>query len=104
MSRTASLGRIAGLGGGVMGEAIVAAVLRAGVDVEDVAVSEPSAVRANELASRHGVRAADGNVRVVAGADVVVIALKPKDVGAVLAEISGALRPGSLVVSVAASR
>src|SRR5690606_25636876 len=97
-----ALGRVGLLGGGVMGEAILAAVLRAGVDVEDVAVSEPSAVRANELAERYGVRAADGNARVAGASDVVVIALKPHDVAGVLAEIAPSLRPGTLVVSVAA--
>lgn len=97
-----ALGRVGLLGGGVMGEAILAAVLRAGVDVEDVAVSEPSAVRASELAERYGVRAADGNARVAGASDVVVIALKPHDVAGVLAEIAPSLRPGTLVVSVAA--
>ncbi|QTE29171.1 pyrroline-5-carboxylate reductase [Pengzhenrongella sicca] len=90
------------LGGGVMGEALLAGVLASGWAVDDVAVTEPFAVRANELSSRYGVRAADGNAKASRRADVVVIAVKPKDVGAVLAEISGALRPGTLVVSIAA--
>jgi len=96
------LGRVAVLGGGVMGEAIVSAVLRAGVDVDDVAVSERYAARATELSARYGVRAADGNAKVAARADVVVVALKPQDVAGVLAEIAPALRPGTLVVSIAA--
>lgn len=102
LDRPAPLGRVGILGGGVMGEAILTAVLRAGVEVDDVAVSEPSAARATELATRHGVRAADGNASVASSADVVVVALKPKDVGGVLTEISARLRPGTLVVSVAA--
>ena len=96
------LGRVALLGGGVMGEAILAAALRAGVDVEDLAVSEPSARRATELAERYGVRAADGNAKVASRADLVVVALKPKDVAGVLEEVGPALRPGTVVVSVAA--
>lgn len=96
------LGQVAVLGGGVMGEAIVAAVLSAGVDLDDVAVSEPSAARATELAQRYGVRAADGNAKLARRADVVVLAVKPADMAAVLAEIAPALRPGTLVVSVAA--
>ncbi|MCL3863086.1 pyrroline-5-carboxylate reductase [Actinotalea sp. K2] len=85
-----------------MGEAIIAAVLAAGVDVDDLDVSEPSAARATEISGRYGVRAADGNATVVRRADVVVVALKPKDVAGVLAEISPRLREGTLVVSVAA--
>lgn len=99
---TPALGRVAVLGGGVMGEALVAAALRAGVPVDDLAVSERYAARATELAERYGVRAADGVVKVSSRADVVVIALKPGDVGGVLDQIAGALRPGTLVVSVAA--
>lgn len=98
----APAGRVGLLGGGVMGEAILAAVLRSGVDVDDVSVSEPFAVRANELAERYGVRAADGNAKVVGSSDVVVVALKPNDVAGVLAEIAPTLRPGTLVVTVAA--
>ncbi|WP_024286837.1 pyrroline-5-carboxylate reductase [Cellulomonas sp. KRMCY2] len=102
MTGPATYGRVAVLGGGVMGEAIVAAVLRAGVAIDDLAVSERFATRANELGERYGVRAADGNAKVAASADVVVIALKPNDVAGALAEISPALRPGAIVVSVAA--
>lgn len=94
--------RVAVLGGGVMGEAVVSAVLRAGVDVDDVAVSEPSAARATALAERYGVRAADGAAKVTRSADVVVVALKPKDVAGVLEQVGPALREGAVVVSVAA--
>ncbi|WP_182112139.1 pyrroline-5-carboxylate reductase [Actinotalea sp. JY-7876] len=96
------LGRVAVLGGGVMGEAIVGAVLRAGVDVEDVAVSERYAARATELSERYGVRAADSAGKVASRADVVVVAVKPVDVEAALAEIGPRLRAGTVVVSVAA--
>ena len=94
--------RLAVLGGGVMGETVVSAALRAGWTFDDVRVAERSAVRANELSERYGVRAMDPSPRVAAWADVVVVALKPHDVGAVLEEISGSLRPGTVVVSVAA--
>ncbi|WNB85917.1 pyrroline-5-carboxylate reductase [Cellulomonas sp. ATA003] len=94
--------RLAVLGGGVMGETVVAAALRAGWTLDDVRVAERSALRANELAERYGVRAMDPAPAVAGWADVVVVALKPGDVGGVLTEISARLRPGTLVVSVAA--
>lgn len=96
------LGRVAVLGGGVMGEAIVGAVLRAGVDVDDVAVSERYAARAMEVSERYGVRAADSAGKVASRADVVVVAVKPVDVAGALEEIRPRLREGTLVVSVAA--
>lgn len=90
------------LGAGVMGEALLAAVLRGGTHVDEVLVSEASALRATEIAAAHGVRADATPAEVAAAADVVLVALKPKDVLAVLAEIAPALRTGALVVSVAA--
>ena len=99
---TAAHPRLVILGGGVMGEALLAGVLASGWALDDVAVTEPFAVRANELSARYGVRAADGNATAVRSADVVVVALKPKDVGGVLAEIAGSLRPAALVITIAA--
>jgi len=94
--------RVVVLGGGVMGEAILAAVLRAGWAAADVAVTERVAARAADLRERHGVEVLDDNAAAVAEADVVVVALKPKDVVGVLAQIGPALAPGALLVSVAA--
>ena len=102
MTDSATPPRLAVLGGGVMGETIVAAALRAGWSIDDVRVTEKSAIRANELSERYGVRAADPNAKVARWADVVVVALKPHDVAGVLDEIAASLRPGTLVVSVAA--
>lgn len=99
---TTTYPRLAILGGGVMGEAILAGVLGSGWAVGDVEVTEPFATRAEQLSARYGVRVTDGNVETVRRADVVVLAVKPKDVGGVLAETAGSLRTGTLLVSVAA--
>nr|WP_298455496.1 pyrroline-5-carboxylate reductase [uncultured Cellulomonas sp.] len=102
MTDDATTPRLGVLGGGVMGETVVSAALRAGWTFDDVRVVERSAVRANELSERYGVRAMDPAARVAGWADVVVVALKPHDVAGVLTEVSDSLRPGTLVVSVAA--
>ncbi|GAA3818117.1 pyrroline-5-carboxylate reductase [Cellulomonas soli] len=94
--------RVAVLGGGVMGETLVTALLTAGWSADDVEVTERSAARAHELASRHGVRASRGNAKAAAHADVLLLAVKPDVVGSVLEEIAPGLREGTLVVSVAA--
>lgn len=95
-------GPIAVLGGGVMGEAILTAILRAGLPATDLVVSEKVQRRAADLAGRHGVRIAASTADAVAGARVVVVALKPKDVAAALAEAGPALADTVLVVTVAA--
>lgn len=88
------------LGAGVMGEALLTAIL-ADTDAGDVLVAEASAERAATVAERHGVRVADA-VEVAAAASVLLVALKPKDVPAALDQVGPALTPGAVVVSVAA--
>ncbi|MDO8121812.1 pyrroline-5-carboxylate reductase [Isoptericola sp. b490] len=95
-------GSVGLLGAGVMGEAVLAAVLRGGTPAAAVLVAEPSAERAAEVARRHGVRTDLTPADVAAGSDTVLVAVKPKDVPGVLDAIAGHLRPGALVVSVAA--
>ena len=90
------------LGGGVMGEAVLTAVLRGGWDTDQVEVSEKYALRATEIATVHGVRVDHTPTQVAERADIIVIALKPHDIPEVLDSISPVLRPGALVVSVAA--
>jgi len=97
-----AVGRVAVLGGGVMGEALVGAVLRAGVGASDVVVAEKAAARAREVADAHGVSTTPSVADAVAGADVVLVAVKPQDVAAALADAGPALAPGALVVTVAA--
>jgi pyrroline-5-carboxylate reductase len=94
--------RLAILGGGVMGEALLAGALGSGWAPDDVVVTEPYPARAADLTARYGVSCVVGSAEPVREADVVIVALKPKDVGGVLAEIAGSLRPGTLLVSVAA--
>jgi pyrroline-5-carboxylate reductase len=93
---------VAVLGGGVMGETLLSALLTGGWAPEDLEVTERAAVRANELAGRYGVRTGASNGDAASRADVVLIAVKPNVVGNVLAEIKQTLRSGALVVSVAA--
>lgn len=101
-------GRVAVLGGGVMGQVVAAAVVEAGWQPGDVVVAEPFEQRRDELAAELGIevraRAADAVGEVVAdgAAGAVVVAVKPKDVGAVLDEVASVLDPGVLVVTVAA--
>ncbi len=79
--------RIAVLGGGRIGEALIAGLLESGRAVKDLVAAESVAERADELADRFGIR-----VTTVAdaaeGADLIVVAVKPADVDAVLAELA----------------
>lgn len=94
-------GRTAFLGVGVMGEAVLSGLIRAGWDPASIVGTSRRAARREELIARHGVRAGS-NVDAVQGADTVVIGVKPMDVPGVLDEVAELLEPGAVVISLAA--
>ena len=93
--------RIAVLGGGVMGETLASGFLRYVTPAPDVVIAEKRAERAAELRRLHGVDIADA-ADAVRGAHVVVLVVKPQDVADLLADVGGAIAPGTLVISIAA--
>ncbi|MFB9313140.1 pyrroline-5-carboxylate reductase [Nocardioides plantarum] len=93
--------RTAVIGAGVMGETLLSGLVRAGRRVDQLLVGEKRAERARELEERYGV-AVVSNVDAAARADTLALVVKPQDMGDVLGEIAGVLRPGQLVVSLAA--
>jgi pyrroline-5-carboxylate reductase len=95
------MGLVAVIGAGVMGETLLSGLLRAGRAPSDLVVAERRKDRAAELREKYGVEVI-GNVEAVEKADTVVLVVKPQDMGAVLDEIAGSVRPGALVVSLAA--
>ena len=94
---------IATIGSGVMAEAIIAGLLRGQlVDAAQVVASHPRAERRAQLAGAHGIRTAAANAEAIAGADIVILAIKPQMLARVGREIGEVLRPGQLVISVLA--
>ncbi len=92
---------VAVIGAGVMGETLLSGLIRAGRRVDDLLVAEKRPDRAAELAERYGVEVVD-NRTAARRADTLLLVVKPQDMVTVLAEIAGDVRPGSLVVSLAA--
>lgn len=93
--------KVALVGAGMMGGSILGGLVDSGFPPGDLAVVEPRAERAAELAERYGVRAL-GMADAVSGADVVLLVVKPADVAATLDQIGPNLRPGAVLVSLAA--
>ncbi len=94
--------RIAFLGGGVMAEAILRSLIHSGLATpQELVVSEPAPARRDQLAAL-GLSTTDSNTEAVRGVEVVVLAVKPYVVPAVLVEIAPVLGPTHLVVSIAA--
>lgn len=92
--------RVAVLGTGVMGETVLSGALAGGWEPADVVATVRRAERGAELAAQHGVEVTQDNVAAVRGAGVVVVAVKPKDVAGLLAQVRDEVAPGAVVVSV----
>ncbi|MEU7630579.1 pyrroline-5-carboxylate reductase [Nocardia sp. NPDC049220] len=82
--------RIAVIGGGRIGEALIAGLLESGRLSKDLVVVETHQERAHQIADRFGVRVTDDLTDAAVGADLLVIAVKPADVDAVLAPLGKA--------------
>jgi pyrroline-5-carboxylate reductase len=93
--------RIAIIGGGRIGEALLSGLLSAGWS--DIVVTNRRPERVGELAERYGVEATTSNGDAVRGAAVVVVAVKPQDIEALLDEIGPLLSPEQMILSVAAA-
>ncbi len=93
---------IAILGAGKLGEALLSGLLRSGHDPGDVQVSVRRPERGAELTKRHGVRAVE-NAEAAVTAQVILLAVKPQDMPALLTDIAASVHPGQLVISMAAA-
>jgi pyrroline-5-carboxylate reductase len=83
------MARIAIIGGGSMGEALLSGLLRAGRQVKDLVVAERLPERARYLAQTYSVLLT--SVQDAAeNATFVIVAVKPSDVGSVVGEIANA--------------
>jgi pyrroline-5-carboxylate reductase len=96
--------KVAILGGGKIGESLLAGLLSAAWRKPDeVVVTGRREERLRELAERHGVATTMANEDAVEGARLVVVAVKPQDLGGLLTEIGERLVPEQTVLSVAAA-
>ncbi len=92
--------RLAILGGGKIGEALLSGLLRGPLAVDQIVVSEHNPERAGHLAQTYDVRALSVE-EAVRASDVLLIAVKPQDIATLLAEIAPHVE-GQVVISVAA--
>ncbi|WP_026917409.1 pyrroline-5-carboxylate reductase [Gordonia shandongensis] len=80
--------RVAIIGGGKIGEALLAGLIKSGKPARDLVVAEKSAERSAELTGDYGIRVTDDLADAVEGARVVFIAVKPDAVDQVLQKLS----------------
>src|SRR5215207_9739596 len=96
--------RVAILGAGTIGESLLLGLLSGGWRTAgEIVATVRDEERARELEQRHGIQVTLSNAEAVAGAALVVIAVKPQDFDGLLGEIGGVLSPEQTVLSVAAA-
>ena len=91
------------IGGGNMGEVLARGIISAGLtDAGDVIISDLSRERLDYLSRNYGVNITESNREALENATVIILAVKPQNMGEVLREISGSVRGDELFISIAA--
>ncbi len=95
--------KIAFIGGGAMGEAMLSAILEKGLAVPSaITVSDINEARRQHLEQKYGVTVTASNQQTVQTGDVVILAIKPQNLVEVMAELNGQLQSSTLVLSIVA--
>ena len=93
---------VAVLGAGSMGEILAEGLLRAGWETDNLILLVRREERAREIERRTAIQATMDVTEAVAGRDVLVVAVKPKDVDHLLDQMADSVKVGQVVVSLVA--
>lgn len=95
--------KIAIIGLGVMGEAILSGMIEKGhIGPAQIIASEPREERRTTLIEKYSIRVTKDNAEAVSQADVVILAVKPQKISSVLKVLAGKIRPEAVVISIIA--
>lgn len=96
--------RISFIGGGNMGRAMLSAIIDKGLTTsENITVSDKNNARLQQLKEDFSVNISS-NLDIIAGGEIIILAIKPQNLDEVMTEVSGQLAPGQLVLSIIAGR
>lgn len=95
--------KVAVIGAGVMGEALIVALISSGLSADQIIISEKREDRAQELVAKYSITAASLQ-QSVADADALLLVVKPQDMSAVLSEIKSVVKRDCLIISFAAGK
>lgn len=94
--------RVGFIGGGYMGEAMIAALLKQAIaSAQDITVSDVAEARRETLRSQYGVNVTDDNAAAVKE-DLVVLAVKPQEFSNVASGLRGKFAPDSTALTIMA--
>jgi len=91
------------IGVGNMGEALLVALIKAGADTSKISFAVRRPERSEELAQRYGITPATVE-EMAASSDVLMVIVKPQDVGGILDRIAPVLNPDALLISFLAGK
>ena len=95
--------KIGVLGGGAMGEAIIRGIIKARVfSPQQIAVSDIHAERLKRLKDSHKIKTYSDNKKLVSDAAIIIIAVKPQVLPAVMQECASQVDNNKLFISIAA--
>jgi pyrroline-5-carboxylate reductase len=93
---------VAILGAGSMGEILAEGLLRAGWETSNIVMAARREERAREAERRTGIETVLDAAAAAGGRDVVVVAVKPRDVDALLGQVRDVVEAGQVLISLAA--
>jgi len=94
--------QLAFIGGGNMARSLIGGLIARKREPARIVVADPVSQQLASLRADYGVRTTDSNSEAVAHADVVILAVKPQQMRAVVTGMAASLLPGALLISVAA--
>jgi len=95
--------KIAFIGSGVMGEAMIAGLLRQDMaPLSSLIAAESRSERIEEMRALYGISMTQDNADAASQADVVVLSVKPQSLGKVFSSVRGHVQPYALVLSIVA--
>jgi len=95
--------QVAVIGAGVMGEALISALITYGISPSAITISEKRVERALELMDRYKVSRVSLSEN-IAKCDMILLVVKPQDMATVLEEIKPNIRKGCLIISFVAGK
>ena len=94
---------VAFVGAGNMASSLIGGLIKKGLNPDNIYISDPSPAQCQQLVDTYGVKACADNSEACLNADVLLLAVKPQVMGAVLADIKSAMDSKQpLLISIAA--
>lgn len=95
-----SFKKISVIGAGVMGEALITALIKAGHQPKHIEIIEKRKDRAAELTDKYSIKSGKSLI----DSEVVLLVVKPQDLDGVLADIKGEISESALIISFVAGK